>query len=63
MMKQIKKLTKFLNKLIKKLHRILTDKILVGEQIGEYRTKQVIIRNSANGEVTFRPPPPIEVPF
>lgn len=58
-----KKIDKISEQIIKKLHRILTDKILVNEQIGEYRTKQVIIRNSANGEVTFRPPPPIEVPF
>lgn len=58
-----KKIDKISEQIIKKLHRILTDKILINEQIGEYRTKQVIIRNSANGEVTFRPPPPIEVPF
>ncbi|MBI5123035.1 Fic family protein [Candidatus Roizmanbacteria bacterium] len=58
-----KKIDKITELLIKKLHRILTDKILINEELGEYRTKQVIIRNSANGEVTFRPPPPIEVPF
>ena len=58
-----KKIDKISEQIIKKLHRILTDKILISEQIGEYRTKQVIIRNSANGEVTFRPPAPIEVPF
>ncbi|MDO8741718.1 MAG: Fic family protein, partial [Candidatus Roizmanbacteria bacterium] len=58
-----KKIDKISEQIIKKLHRILTDKILINEQIGEYRTKQVIIRNSADGEVTFRPPPPIEVPF
>jgi len=58
-----KKIDKISEQIIKKLHRILTDKILTSEQIGEYRTKQVIIRNSANGEVTFRPPAPIEVPF
>jgi len=58
-----KKIDKISELIIKKLHRILTDKILINEQISEYRTKQVIIRNSANGEVTFRPPPPIEVPF
>jgi Fic family protein len=58
-----KKIDKISEQIIKKLHRILTDKILVNEQIGEYRTKQVIIKNSANGEVTFRPPAPIEVPF
>ena len=58
-----KKIDKISEQIIKKLHRILTDKILPPDGLGEYRTKQVIIRNSANGEVTFRPPPPIEVPF
>lgn len=58
-----KKIDKITELLIKKLHRILTDKILTTNELGEYRTKQVIIRNSATEEVTFRPPPPIEVPF
>lgn len=58
-----KKIDKITELLIKKLHRILTDKILTTNELGEYRTKQVIIRNSATGEVTFRPPPPIEIPF
>jgi len=57
-----KKIDKITELLIKKLHRIITNKILTTGQ-GEYRTKQVIIRNSATGEVTFRPPPAIEVPF
>ncbi len=58
-----KKIEKITEQLIKKLHRLITDKILVAETAGEYRTKQVIIRNSQNGEITFRPPPAIEVPF
>lgn len=49
--------------LVKKIHRIVTDKILPEEETGSYRLKQVVIRNSENGEVTFRPPPAIEVPF
>lgn len=48
---------------IKKLHKYTTDRILEPDQIGEYRTKKVIIRNSATGEITFTPPPPVEVPF
>lgn len=58
--RQIDKIT---DNLIKKLHRIITYKILEENQVGEYRLKQVVIRNSENGEVTFRPPAPIEVPF
>lgn len=49
--------------LVLKLHRTVVDKILVNENSGKYRTKQVVIRNSENGEVTFRPPPAVEVPF
>jgi len=58
--RQIEKITE---PLIKKLHRIIVTKILADDQAGEYRLKQVIIRNSQTGEVTFRPPPSIEVPF
>jgi Fic family protein len=48
---------------IKKLHSIIVEKILPPEQSGQYREKQVIIRNSQNGEITFKPPIPIEVPY
>lgn len=58
-----KKIDKITESLIKKLHRIVVHKILAEDQAGEYRTKQVIIRNSQTGEVTFRPPPAIEVQF
>jgi len=58
-----KKIDKITETLIKKIHRIITDKILMNDITGEFRVKQVIIKNSSNGEVTFRPPPPLEVPF
>ncbi|OGK22703.1 hypothetical protein A3H80_01965 [Candidatus Roizmanbacteria bacterium RIFCSPLOWO2_02_FULL_37_19] len=48
---------------VKKLHRTVVSGILNDERIGEYRTKQVVIRNSETGEVTFRPPDAVEVPF
>jgi Fic family protein len=48
---------------IKKLHKTVVEGILTPEQTGEYRTKQVVIKNSETGEVTFRPPSPVEVPF
>lgn len=57
------KISKITEPLIKKLHRIITNKILSPEQTGEYRLKQVVIRNSSTGEITFKPPAPIEVPF
>lgn len=58
-----RKIDKITELLIKKLHRIITSKILPVDQSGEYRLKQVVVKNSQNGEITFRPPPPIEIPF
>ncbi len=58
--RQIGKIT---DQLIKKVHKIIVNKILPDDQAGEYRIKQVVIRNSQTGEVSFRPPPPLEVPF
>ena len=50
-------------KIIKKLHQLTTDKILPALESGKYRTKQVVVRNSLTGEVTFRPPPAVEMPY
>ena len=58
-----KKIDKITESLIKKLHRIIVDRILEGDQAGEYRVKQVVVKNSQTGEITFRPPAPLEVPF
>lgn len=49
--------------LILKLHKTLVDKILPDESSGAYRTKQVIIRDSHTGSVTFRPPEAVQVPY
>ncbi len=49
--------------LFKKLHKIVVEKILDESRAGEYRDKQVVIRNSENGEITFRPPRPEEISF
>lgn len=54
---------KITEQLVRKLHRLISDKVLSSDQAGEYRTKQVVVRNSQTGEITFRPPAPIEVPF
>ncbi len=58
-----RKIDKITEPLIKKLHRLIVDKILPEETTGEYRTKQVVVKNSQTGEITFKPPPPVEVPF
>lgn len=48
---------------VKKTHALTVEKILSPEQCGVYRTAQVVVKNSLTGEITFRPPPAIEVPF
>lgn len=49
--------------LILEIHKLVVTKILPPEQAGQYRTKQVVIKNSQNGEITFKPPIPVEVPY
>lgn len=48
---------------IKHIHELTTHRILPEETIGEYRKSQVVVKNSQTGEITFRPPPPVEIPF
>jgi len=48
---------------IKYMHQLTVDKILDLSQSGHYRTAKVVIKDAATGEVSFRPPNPIEVPF
>lgn len=45
------------------LHRIVVAKILDKQNSGGYRQKDVVIRNSVTGDVSFRPPRYIEVPY
>jgi Fic family protein len=47
---------------IKDLHRMTVDKLLVPERCGQYRTTQVVVRNSLTGDVTFTPPMAVAVP-
>lgn len=48
---------------IKHLHALVAHRILADEHIGEYRKTQVVVKNAQTGEVTFRPPPAVEIPF
>lgn len=58
-----KQIEKFSESIVKRIHKHVVSGILQDEESGEYRKKQVVIKNSQTGEVTFRPPAPIEVPF
>ncbi|MBI3385670.1 Fic family protein [Candidatus Gottesmanbacteria bacterium] len=45
------------------VHTLTVHRILPEQTIGQYRKTQVVVKNSQTGEVTFRPPPSVEVPF
>lgn len=45
------------------IHKIVVAKILDYTEAGEYRKKEVVIRNSITGEISFRPPKSVEVPW
>lgn len=45
------------------IHQMITHRILAPGQSGSYRKIQVVVKNSQTGEVEFRPPPAIEVPY
>jgi len=49
--------------MIKKIHKITVDKILAEDKCGEYRTSQVVLKNSFTGEVSFRPPMALAIPY
>jgi Fic family protein len=49
--------------LIKHLHKITVEKILAAEQCGIFRKTQVVVKNSNSGEISFRPPMAVAVPF
>ena len=46
---------------LKKIHELTTEKILDKANQGEYRRSRVVIKNSQSGEVSFRPPLPLEI--
>ncbi len=58
--KEEKKITE---DLIKHIHKLTVSKILDPEKCGEFRTTQVVVKNSSTGEVSFRPPVAMAVPF
>lgn len=47
---------------IKHIHSQTVQNLLPSGESGQYRTVKVIIRNTTTGEITFRPPSPLEVP-
>jgi len=48
---------------LKHIHSLTVHRMLPDDVIGEYRRTQVVVKNSATGEITFRPPPAVEISF
>lgn len=46
---------------LKKIHELTTEKILDKANQGEYRQTRVVIKNSQTGEVSYKPPLPLEI--
>lgn len=49
--------------IIKEIHQLTVDKILPKEQCGTFRKTQVVVKNSYTGEVSFKPPMAVAIPF
>lgn len=48
---------------ILEIHRLTTEKILSPESSGKFRIRQVVIRNTKTGQISYTPPPAPEVPY
>ncbi len=48
---------------LKHVHSLTVHRMLDDAQVGEYRKTQVVVKNSQTGEITFRPPPAVEISF
>lgn len=48
---------------ILEIHRIVTERLLSEDQSGNFRVKQVVLRNTRTGLISYTPPPAAEIPF
>ncbi len=48
---------------ILEIHRLTVDRIVTPEYAGQFRARQVVIRNSRTGQISYTPPPAVEVPY
>lgn len=48
---------------LKALHSLTVQQLIAPEQVGEYRRQQVVVRSVDTGEVVYRPPVSVEVPY
>ncbi len=48
---------------ILEMHKLTTDKILPSDSSGKFRIRQVVIKNTKTGQISYTPPPAAEVPY
>ena len=48
---------------ILEIHRLTTQVILPSEISGHFRARQVVVKNSMTGQISYSPPPAAEVPY
>lgn len=48
---------------ILEMHKLTTEKILPPESSGKFRFRQVVIKNTKTGQISYTPPPAVEVPY
>lgn len=48
---------------ILEIHKLVVEKILSPELTGQFRVRQVVIKNSRTGQITYVPPVAVEVPY
>lgn len=53
----------YTEEILKRIHKITVERIIEEEQAGIYRNAQVVLENTHTGEVVFKPPPSVEVPY
>jgi Fic family protein len=54
---------KYSTELMCEIQKLVVDKLVDKEEAGKLRLSQVILRNSETGEIGFRPPKALDVPF
>jgi Fic family protein len=48
---------------LRTLHRLTMQNLVDDQYVGDYRNKQVIVKSAADGQIVFRPPVSVEVPY
>lgn len=49
--------------MIKEIHKVTVEKLIVPEKVGVFRTTEVVIKEEGTGKIIFSPPPAVEVPY